>query len=71
MEKKLENLTQKKLAEKQKKTRKTQRGGKKKLNEFFKTMLKAKEDGAKSFNYKGKTYRGREHPRLGMVYSKV
>ena len=37
---------------------------KKKLNEFFKVMLKAKRAGAASFKYKGKTYKGRKHHRL-------
>ena len=41
----------------------------KKLNEFFVKMLKAKKEGAKSFEYKNKTYYGREHDKLGMVYS--
>ena len=34
-----------------------QTGGKKKLNEFFKTMLKAKKQDLESFKYKGKTYK--------------
>ena len=42
---------------------------KKQLNEYFVKMLKAKKDGAKSFEYKNKTYYGREHDKLGMVYS--
>ena len=41
----------------------------KKLNEFFVKMLKAKKEGAQSFEYKNKTYYGREHDKLGMVYS--
>ena len=41
----------------------------KKLNEYFQKMLKAKKEGAKSFEYKNKTYYGREHDKLGMVYS--
>ena len=45
--------------------------GKRKLNEFFKVMLKAKKAGAASFKYKGKTYKGRKHHRLGMVYKKA
>lgn len=40
------------------------------LNEFFKKMLKAKKEGAKSFKYKRNTYLGRKHPKLGMVYKK-
>ena len=34
-----------------------QKGGKKKLNEFFKTMLKAKKEDLSSFTYKGNTYK--------------
>ena len=41
----------------------------KKLNEFFVKMLKAKKEGAQSFEYKNKTYYGRKHDTLGMVYS--
>ena len=41
----------------------------KELNEYFVKMLKAKKEGAQSFEYKNKTYYGREHDRLGMVYS--
>lgn len=43
--------------------------GKKKVNAYFTAMLKAKREGAKSFIYGGKTYVGREHDTLGMVYS--
>ena len=43
--------------------------GKKKVNAYFAAMLKAKKEKAKSFMYGGKTYVGREHERLGMVYS--
>lgn len=32
------------------------RGGTRKLNEYFRTMLRAKRAGAPSFQYKGKTY---------------
>ena len=56
-----------KTAKKAKKGKK----GKRKLNEFFKVMLKAKKAGSASFKYKGKTYKGRKHHRLGMVYSKA
>ena len=45
--------------------------GKRKLNAFFKVMLKAKKAGAASFQYKGKTYKGRKHHRLGMLYKKA
>ena len=51
------------------KTRK-KKGGKRKLNAFFKAMLDAKKSKAKSFSYKGKTYVGKQHKRLGMIYSK-
>jgi hypothetical protein len=51
------------------KTRK-QKGGKRKLNAFFKAMLDAKRSKAKSFKYKGKTYVGKKHHRLGMIYKK-
>ena len=53
------------------KTAKKQKGGKRKLNAFFKAMLAAKKSKAKSFKYKGKTYKGRKHHRLGMIYSKA
>ena len=53
------------------KTAKKGKKGKRKLNEFFKVMLKAKKAGAASFKYKGKTYKGRKHHRLGMVYKKA
>jgi len=53
------------------KTAKKQKGGKRKLNAFFKAMLSAKKSKAKSFKYKGKTYKGRKHARLGMIYSKA
>lgn len=41
------------------------------LNGFFKLMLKAKKNGDESFVYNGKTYKGKKHPRLGMVYKKA
>ena len=40
---------------------------KRKLNAFFKIMLKAKKNGDESFVYNGQTYKGRKHPKLGMV----
>jgi len=43
---------------------------KRKLNAFFKQMLSAKKQGLASFSYKNKTYNGRKHPRLGMIYKK-
>ena len=42
----------------------------KKMNEVFKKMVKAKKSGAKSFVYNGKTYVGKKHTKLGMVYKK-
>jgi hypothetical protein len=45
-------------------------GTKRKLNAYFKTMLSAKKQGLSSFSYKNKTYVGRKHKRLGMIYSK-
>jgi len=38
------------------------------LNQYFKQMLSAKKSGLKSFQYKGRTYIGRSHPKLGMIY---
>ena len=52
------------------KRRSVKRGGpKRKLNAYFKTMLSAKKKGLSSFIYKNKTYMGRKHSRLGMIYS--
>ena len=51
------------------KTRK-KKGGKRKLNAFFKAMLEAKKSKAASFKYNGKTYVGKQHKRLGMIYKK-
>ena len=42
----------------------------KKMNLFFKTMLKAKKTKAKSFKYKGSTYVGKNHKLLGFIYKK-
>jgi hypothetical protein len=47
-----------------------QKGGKRKLNAFFKAMLAAKKSKAASFQYNGKTYVGKPHKRLGMIYKK-
>ena len=44
-------------------------GGGKKLNSYFKLMLKAKKGNKASFKYNGKTYKGKYHPKLGMIYS--
>ena len=41
------------------------------LNGFFKLMLKAKAKGDESFVYNGQTYKGKKHPKLGMVYKKA
>ena len=41
------------------------------LNEFFKKMLEAKKAEKESFEYKGKTYVGKKHDKLGMVYKKA
>ena len=60
----------KKSAKKTRKSTKKKRRGKKKLNKFFSLMLAAKKKGLKSFKYKGKTYVGRKHNRLGMIYKK-
>jgi hypothetical protein len=43
---------------------------KRKMNEYFKMMLAAKKAGKPSFVYKGHTYKGTKHPRLGMVYKR-
>lgn len=52
------------------KRRTSKRGGpKRKLNAYFKAMLGAKKQGLSSFSYKNKTYMGRKHSRLGMIYS--
>ena len=51
--------------------KKGKKGKKRKMNEFFQTMIKAKRAGAASFKYKGKTYKGRKHARLGMIYKKA
>ena len=60
-----------------KRKRKSMKGGKKKkktrkrkLNPFFKLMLDAKKKGLASFKYNGKIYKGKKHPRLGMIYKK-
>ena len=62
-------LTEEQTGGKRRKTKK-QKGGKRKLNAFFKAMLEAKKSKAKSFSYKGKTYVGKQHKRLGMIYKK-
>ena len=52
------------------KSRKSMKGGKRKLNAYFVKMLAAKKSKAASFTYKGNTYVGKAHPRLGMIYKK-
>ena len=54
---------------KRKKSRK--KGKKRPLNQYFKLMLNAKKKGLTSFKYKGKTYKGKKHHRLGMIYKKA
>ena len=56
-----------KSAKKTKKPRKKKR----KMNAYFKLMLAAKKKRAASFKYKGKTYKGVKHHRLGMIYKKA
>lgn len=53
------------------KKRKTRKGKKRPLNAYFKLMLNAKKKGLASFKYKGKTYKGKKHNRLGMIYRKA
>ena len=53
-----------------KRTKKKRKGKKRGMNAFFKLMLAAKKKKAKSFLYKGKTYVGKVHARLGMIYKK-
>ena len=44
---------------------------KKKMNDFFKVMLKAKKSKSPSFKYKGHVYKGVKHNLLGMIYKKA
>ena len=44
---------------------------KRKLNKFFVLMLAAKKKKLASFKYNGKTYKGKKHNRLGMIYRKA
>lgn len=50
---------------------KSRKGKKRPLNAYFKLMLNAKKKGLASFKYKGKTYKGKKHNRLGMIYRKA
>lgn len=53
------------------KKKKKGKKSKKKLNKFFQLMLDAKKNNLPSFKYKGKTYKGKKHKRLGMIYKKA
>ena len=59
----------KKHGKKHKDTVKTKK--KRKVNEYFKMMLEAKKANKASFVYKGNTYKGTKHERLGMIYKKA
>ena len=67
--KKSKKKSKNKSAKKSRKTKKKKRR-KRKLNKYFALMLAAKKKGLASFKYKGKTYVGRKHNRLGMIYKK-
>ena len=56
---------------KKRRTKKKRGGKKRKLNPFFKLMLAAKKAGKASFKYGSKLYKGKKHPRLGMIYKKA
>jgi len=56
---------------KKRKTKKKRTGKKRKLNPFFKLMLAAKKAGKASFKYGSKLYKGKKHPRLGMIYKRA
>lgn len=60
----------KRKSRKGKKTKKKSRK-KRKLNKFFALMLAAKKKKLPSFKYNGKTYKGKKHHRLGMIYRKA
>ena len=60
-----------KKSKRTRKKRKTRKGKKRPLNAYFKLMLSAKKKGLASFKYKGKTYKGKKHNRLGMIYRKA
>ncbi len=50
---------------------KTQKkGGKRKINNFFKMMLDAKKSNKKSFKYNNQLYIGKKNKKLGMIYKK-
>ena len=46
-------------------------GMKRPLNAYFKLMLDAKKKGLTSFKYKGNTYKGKKHEKLGLIYRKA
>ena len=60
-----------KKARRTRKKSKSRKGKKRPLNAYFKLMLNAKKKGLASFKYKGKTYKGKKHNRLGMIYRKA
>lgn len=60
-----------KKARRTRKKSKSRKGKKRPLNAYFKLMLNAKKKGLASFKYKGKTYKGKKHHRLGMIYRKA
>ena len=44
---------------------------KRKMNAYFKMMLKAKKSGAKSFKYKGKTFKAKKTKTGMTIYKKA
>tara|TARA_B100001142_G_C14251085_1_gene623232 strand:- start:100 stop:627 length:528 start_codon:yes stop_codon:yes gene_type:complete len=67
--KKVKKSESDKMTKKGRKTKKV-RKKKRKLNKYFAMMLDAKKKGLASFKYNGKTYVGKKHNRLGMIYKK-
>jgi hypothetical protein len=59
-----------KMAGGARKTKRTKRSGKRKLNNYFKAMLSAKKQNLSSFMYNKKKYVGSKHKHLGMIYKK-
>lgn len=69
---KAKKQTTKKVVKKvSKKSKDTKTKPKKKMNAFFTAMLEAKAKKAPSFEYKGNTYKGHKHDKLGMIYKKA
>lgn len=64
-----DDYTRVKTNKKHKDTVKTKK--KRKVNEYFKIMIEAKKANKSSFVYKGNTYKGTKHERLGMIYKKA